>query len=110
MQNNLSGNYMLAGNINMSGVTNFSPIGGGKIVSDYYSGESFNGTPFTGNFDGLNYEIQNLRINNTALKSVGLFGANSGTIRNVGLVGGSVVGVMAILGRLEMPMHPRMEI
>lgn len=92
MRNNLNGNYMLAKNIDMNGVTNFSPIGDGAIDFNHYSGESFSGTPFTGNFDGLNYEIQNLHINNTTSRSVGLFGANSGTIRNVGLVGGSVVG------------------
>lgn len=75
-----------------------------NLSEDVLNAFSTNGTDplTTGNIGG--------DVINLGLKSVGLFGANSGTIRNVGLVGGSVVGVMAILGRLEMPIHPRMEI
>ncbi|MBE6100501.1 MAG: filamentous hemagglutinin N-terminal domain-containing protein [Selenomonas ruminantium] len=86
MQNNLSGNYMLANDIDMSGVT-FAPIGNGKY--DYYGDEDKN--YFKGNFNGLNHEIRNLCIDSTE-DCVGLFGVNSGTIRNVGLVGGSITG------------------
>ena len=49
---------------------------------------------FTGQFDGLNHTISNLYINRSSQDWVGLFGAtgSGSTIRNVGLLGGSVTG------------------
>lgn len=63
-----SANYILAGTLNMSGVTNYTPIGN-----------------FTGDFDGLNYTIDNLEINNN-----GLFSSLTapGVIENMGRTGG----------------------
>ncbi|HTW53238.1 MAG TPA: filamentous hemagglutinin N-terminal domain-containing protein, partial [Stellaceae bacterium] len=85
---NLSGNYALAIPLNAAtdptAPANWSPIG-----------ES---TPFTGNFNGMGNTIANLTINDTTDDFVGLFGQlgsgspNSGTISNLGLVGGSVTG------------------
>ena len=50
-------------------------------------------TPFTGRFDGNGHTISNLTINQPSGNQVGLFGTTSAaTIRNVGLVGGSIVG------------------
>ncbi len=66
-----SANYILAGTLDMSGVTNYTPIGN-----------------FTGDFDGLNYTIDNLEINNNGN---GLFSSLTapGVIENMGRTGGS---------------------
>ena len=102
MQNNLSGNYMLANTIDMSGV-NFAPVGNGNYEPDEDEDKNY----FKGNFNGLEHEIRNLCINaDDAAQYVGLFGVNSGTIRNVGLVGGSITGTVnsyigSIAGRNE---------
>jgi len=61
----------------------FAPLGGGW--PDYFSGS----------FDGQNHVITNIYINYTDqpyFYYVGLFGYADGTIKNVGLVGGSVTG------------------
>ena len=50
---------------------------------------------FTGTFDGLGHTVTGLTINRTGTANVGLFGqvaAGTSTIRNVGLVGGSISG------------------
>jgi filamentous hemagglutinin family protein len=47
---------------------------------------------FSGVFEGLNHSINGLRIDAPGQSSVGLFGTVSGSIRDVSLVGGSVVG------------------
>lgn len=39
--------------------------------------------PFTGTFDGNEYKINGLYINNTSLSNQGLFGYNNGTIKNI---------------------------
>jgi filamentous hemagglutinin family protein len=44
---------------------------------------------FAGNFEGLGNTVSNLTINGTT-SYIGLFGSNSGTIRDLGLIGGSV--------------------
>jgi filamentous hemagglutinin family protein len=75
-----SGLYALAGNVNLSG--NFAPIGNST-------------TAFSGVFDGLGHTISGLTITSSSTgtgSSVGLFGTSKGTIRNVGLLGGSVSG------------------
>lgn len=75
MNTNLSGNYMMAENINLSGTSYTSaPIGS-----------------FNGRFDGLNHEIQNLTVN-SADQNVGLFASNSGVIENMRLTNASVTG------------------
>ena len=79
MKNNLGGNYMLAGDIDASSMS-FVPIGSAD-------------THFNGEFDGLNYKINNLTINRPDSDYVGLFGyQGSGTIENVNLIGGSITG------------------
>ena len=53
---------------------------------------------FTGAFEGLGHTVTNLTINNpvngedTGAEATGLFGYSSGVIRDIGVVGGSVVG------------------
>ncbi|WP_174297129.1 two-partner secretion domain-containing protein [Sphingomonas bacterium] len=50
------------------------------------------GDAFSGVFEGLGHGINGLRIDAPGRSLVGLFGRVSGVIRNVGLIGGSVVG------------------
>ena len=83
---NLSGHYALRSDIDASatagwnGGAGFVPLGGDET------------TPFTGAFDGLGHTISGLVINRPGTDYVGLFGYSFGTIRNVGLFGGSVTG------------------
>lgn len=101
IQANLSGSYVLGGNIDASptssanGGTGFIPIGSAAA-------------PFTGTFDGKGYKITGLTIN-SALAQVGLFGQTSqaAIIQNVELsqvaitatASGGAVG--SLVGRLN---------
>ena len=69
---NLSGNYALGRTVDMTGVTGFSPIGGGSS--------------FTGQFDGLNNTISNLTFSSGA-SQIGLFSAidAAGRVRDLNL-------------------------
>ena len=80
-----AGHYALA--TNLTGTATFSaPLASESMSSD-----------FTGVFEGLGHTITNLTINDpTAWDDVGLFGRNSGVIRDIGLVGGTVSGGGAI--------------
>jgi hypothetical protein len=79
----LSGNYVLGADIAASGTSTwnsnsgFSPIG-----------------TFTGTFDGLGHTVTGLTISRSTTDYVGLFGlaSSAASIRNTGLVGGSVTG------------------
>jgi len=78
ISNNLSGAFVLANNIDMSGVSGFTPIGDGV-------------TAFTGTFDGLGNTIFKLNINAAGTLG-GLFGqiGVAGTVMNIGLMGETV--------------------
>lgn len=84
---NLGGNYALRNSIDGIQANNFKSIG--------------SNTAFTGNFDGIDYNIFGLTIKNGG-ENTGLFGyTNNATISNVTLVGGSISGsnnVGAIVG------------
>ncbi|HEX3883807.1 MAG TPA: MBG domain-containing protein [Stellaceae bacterium] len=69
----LSQHYILAQDIDATGVTGFTPIG-----------------TFTGVFNGFGNVIANLTISENVNTPVGLFTLSTGTIENLGLVGGSV--------------------
>lgn len=83
----LEGNYVLGADIDAAvtvswnGGEGFAPIGNGV-------------DPFAGTFDGLGHTISGLIINRPFTEYVGFFGATAdpASIRNVGLVGGSVIG------------------
>ena len=61
--NGLSQNYMLRNDVDASSVANWTPIG------------SSSSTPFTGKFDGMMHEVQNLTINAPSSQDYqGLFG------------------------------------
>jgi len=95
MNGNPTGNYVLGGNIDASATAGwnvgagFMPIGRDPINN-----------LFTGAFDGLGHTISNLTINRSSTDYVGLFGATAAgsSIRNVGLVGGSVTGTNYVGG------------
>gem|GEM_PF-3827184 len=82
INNNLSGSYLLAGNIDESGES-FAPIGNNE-----------DGNNFTGQFNGMNYEIRNLKIEKPDSNYIGLFGdvGATGTVKNVGVTGGTIKG------------------
>jgi hypothetical protein len=79
VNNNLGGAFALAGDLDLSGVTYTQAV----IAAG--------GSQFTGSFAGLGHVISDLTINSTG-DNVGLFGTNSGSIRDLGIVGGSVSG------------------
>ena len=89
---NLGGNYALRNSIDATGTAqnSFNPIGidnsGKVIVNDGKYG-------FSGKFDGIDYNIFGLNINQPNETNVGLFGvAHNANINNVTLVGGSITG------------------
>jgi len=81
IKDNLSGSYYLDADINLSTYGNWMPLGN-------------SGSQFTGTLDGKGYTISNLTINNPSTDYQGLFGyiGTGGTVKNVGIVGGSVSG------------------
>jgi filamentous hemagglutinin family protein len=81
INNNLAGNYALANDIDLTGVA-FTPIGP-------------SGNGFTGTFNGLGNIVSNLTISSTTTPA-GLFAINSGTIENVGIIGGSITGAAGL--------------
>lgn len=89
MNTNLTGDYALGRSIDASatagwnGGAGFVPVGTGSLS-------------FTGMFDGSGHVISGLAINRPATSMVGLFGANSGSIANVGLADASVLGSEAV--------------
>jgi len=91
---NLTGNYALINNIDASATASWN-LGAGFIPlgTDGAGTVQNSGLGFAGIFDGLGFTISNLTVNNTGTHNyAGLFGLSSGTVRNVGLVGGSVTG------------------
>ncbi len=86
MGGNLAGNYALGANIEASATSiwnvgaGFNPVGNAA-------------NPFTGTLDGLGHPINHLTINLPLTGNVGLFGYRSGSIRNVGLLDGSVIAL-----------------
>lgn len=74
--NDLSGDYELVADITLTGT--WSPIGN-------------NEAPFTGNFDGKNHTIKGL-TNTDDGNWVGLFGAISGTVKNLSITEANIYG------------------
>ena len=85
----LGGDYALATSLDASGTTYGAALVGGPSST------------FTGAFEGLGHTISKLTINDTSGNGYdGLFGQSSGTIRDIGLVGGSVSGSYNYVGGL----------
>ena len=84
MQNNLSGTYVLTGDIDCTGFDSgdgkgFLPVGSSS-------------TPFSGSFDGQSHTITGLSINRSSQDYVGLFGFTYANTSNVGLKNVNVTG------------------
>jgi trimeric autotransporter adhesin len=73
-----SGNFALAGDIDASGIANFSPIGGD---SDF---------GFSGVLEGLGHVVRNLHVNSNQAY-VGFIGTLSGKVENLGLIDETLV-------------------
>lgn len=102
----LKGNYALRNSIDATATQDwtgtFNPLGG--------TGQNGDDNPFTGKFDGLDYNIFNLNINRGIEDNVGLFGVvgSGAVINNVTLVGGSITGknnVGALAGSVQGGAH-----
>ena len=92
MLGNLAGNYALGADIDASATLHWNADAGFDPVGT-------NAVRFTGTFTGLGHTITGLTINRPATDYVGLFGATQGaTLRNVGLVGGTVTGQDLVSG------------
>ncbi len=82
----LGGSYALGANIDASATSGWNTNAGFAPIGNQ-------ATPFTGTFDGLGHVISTLTINRPSASYVGLFGDTEGaTLRDVGLLGGSVRG------------------
>jgi filamentous hemagglutinin family protein len=92
MQNGLSGKYALGRDIDAS-VTSTWNAGNGFAPVGFGSS-----TRFLGSFDGQGHTISGLTVNRPANDFIGLFGYLdfSATVGNVGLVGGSFSGRVAV--------------
>ena len=76
-----SGNFVLGGDVDASGIANWTPIG---IDWD---------NRFQGIVDGLGHTVSNLTINNSGVSYQGLFGwVENATIQNLGLVDSTITG------------------
>ncbi len=79
INNNLSGKYILMGDIDLSG-ENWTPIG-------------YLNNPFTGEFNGNGYTVSNLFLNNNTYDYYGLFGKiQNATISDLAIENASVTG------------------
>jgi hypothetical protein len=102
IRNNLSGHYILANDIDLSGFSNFEPIGRFEPLSDApEDGE----TPkselaFTGVFDGNGHKISHITISVPMGSGVGLFGcvADNGVVKNLIVENVTVSGMMLVGG------------
>ena len=86
--------------LNLAGLTYTTAVIAPDIDNSNYG---FDGTPFTGVFDGNDHKILNLTIDDagTGNDSVGLFGyIDGGEVSNLGLEGGSVSGSGMVVGGL----------
>ena len=77
ISNDLSGVYYLQNDIDLSGYTNWTPIGTGND----------NGQYFNGVFDGQGHTISGLTMSGDGYTYSGLFGVSRGIIRNVACKG-----------------------
>lgn len=109
VKDNLSGQYALRNSIDATATQDWNDQSEKTDPTDVKEGFASignDGNPFTGKFDGLDYNIFNLNINRTDETNVGLFGVvgNGAVIRNVTLVGGSITGgsnVGALAGSVQ---------
>lgn len=86
----LNGNYIVMDDLDLSGYSNWNPIGNYGADSE---------SKFTGTFNGNNYVISNLKISRPDTNHQGLFGrADGGKIENLGLENVDITGRYRIGG------------
>jgi hypothetical protein len=92
----LSAYYILTNNIDLAGTTYTQAVISGNTDTDFF----YDGTPFTGRFDGGGYVIQNLTVNGSYYCS--LFGkiGTIGSVFNLGLDNVSLTGTGNYIGCL----------
>ena len=105
VNDNLSGQYALRNSIDATATQDWNDQDTSIDVKEGFASIGNDGNPFTGKFDGLDYNIFNLNINRNT-DNVGLFGVigDNAVIRNVTLVGGSITGgsnVGALAGSVQ---------
>jgi filamentous hemagglutinin family protein len=93
VNNALAGRYALAGSLDAAGTIYTSGVIAGGDTS-------FNSTAFSGTLEGLGHTIANLRIDAGTNNFVGLIGYSTGTVRDLGMVGGRVTGSGNFVGGL----------
>ena len=76
---NLNGNYILTNDIDLSVINNFEPIGDGSNA-------------FDGIFDGGGFTLSNLTIHRADDDYIGVFGYNTGTIKDITLDSVDITG------------------
>ena len=95
--------FVLIADIDLAGQTFTHAV----IAPDISTADQFQGTPFTGTFDGKGHVIRNMVIDQPSKDHVGLFGrvTANGQIRNLGVVAVNVSGrnfVGGLVGRNEL--------
>ena len=93
----LGRHYALTGSLDPADVaaylTSFSWV---PIGTDGQGHVGNSGGGFTGTFEGLGHTIPNLKVDTGSNDDAGLFGYVSGTVRDIGLTGGSTNGGSAV--------------
>ena len=98
MAMDVTANYSLSKNIDMSGEFNnvsgmwVTDIGAADPIGKGFMPVGQQNNTFTGTFDGQNNTISGLTINRPTMDGVGLFGQAEGGVRNVGLLNVAIVG------------------
>ena len=101
--NGLDQDYVLTNDIDASGTAQWNKSAGFEpIAKDTETEINYQGTPFTGTFDGNGYTISELYIEQPAENYVGLFGriGSSGTLTSIGLENATVRGSSYVGGLL----------
>ncbi|MDD2864800.1 MAG: filamentous hemagglutinin N-terminal domain-containing protein, partial [Methylococcales bacterium] len=99
MKNALTGNFALGANIDAAVTSGWNSWAGFALIGTSDVGNSTTNV-FAGKFDGLGHTISGLTINRPTTYHVGLFGASSGVIQNVGLLNVNVSGTGYVGGLL----------
>ena len=87
----LKGNYALAGDLDLSSVAKWKPIG-----TDGKGDPTGHG--FMGTFEGLGHTVTNMTVKGGANDYMGLFGYLSGIVRDLSVTKSSVTGAAAVGG------------
>lgn len=87
INNNLSGRFALGTDVSAAATSGWNGGTGFYPIGTYAAG-------FSGKFDGLRHKISGIYINRQIGEPTGFFGliASAGTVRNLGMAGGSVSG------------------